>query len=410
MDTEKEDWGQRLRRAARTLIPGAREVAHPTYTSDIVGEIERWDERDILFARKDFFRYFSPESEQYRRYYAEHPNFLAYDTRIGKMAGLGRTGGIDEPMFDAQFEITAKMGVEHFVDGDPAAEKAALTPERAAQKVKALARFLGAAQVKIGPLRPSWVYTHVGRSRGDAEGYPAWGTPISLSHPHAIAMAFPMNQPLARTAPDFPTLLATAKGYGLGAWVSVQLAAYIRGVGYAARAHHLNNYQVIAVPVAVDCGLGELSRAGYLITKELGLALRLAIVTTDLPLAHDAPIDIGVQSFCEQCERCAEACPIGAIPFGEKTVHNGVRKWKLDAEKCYRYWHAVGSDCGICMNVCPWSRPRNWFHSLMSRLATVKGPHQRWMAWADRFFYGAYKPRSRPAFIDERAPAHQGRQ
>ncbi len=400
--SDQQSLSQRIVRALRHLVPGGREVDQPTYVMDEVGAIERWDERDILFARKDFFRFFNSESEQYQLYYQQHPEFLEYDTRIGNMPGLGRTGGIDAPMFDAQFEITAKMGREHFVDGEPAPEKVELSPERAAQKVKALARLLGAVEVKIGPLRQEWVYTHVGRSRGDAEGHPAWGQPIELPHRHAIALAFPMDQALTRTAPDFPTLLATAKGYGLGAWVSVQLAAYIRGLGYPARAHHLNNYQVLAVPVAVDCGLGELSRAGYLINRKLGLALRLAIVTTDLPLAHDAPVDLGVQSFCEQCERCAEACPIGAIPFGEKTVYNGIRKWKLDAEKCYQYWHAVGTDCSICMNVCPWSRPRNWFHDSMSRLATIKGPHQRWMARADKFFYGEYTNRPRPDFIDGR--------
>ena len=206
---------------------------------------------------------------------------------------------------------------------------------------------------------------------------------------------------MSSTGPDFPTLLATAKGYATGAWVSVQLAGYIRMLGYSARAHHLNNYHIIAVPVAVDCGLGELSRAGYLMTREFGLAVRLAFVTTDMPIAHDGPVDLGIQSFCENCKICAEACPSHSIPLGDKVEYNGIKKWKLNAESCYRYWHTVGTDCSVCMMACPWTKPHTLFHRLMSIPATIAGPHQRWMVWADKLFYGKYKSAPGPDFLDE---------
>ncbi len=380
----------------------AREVQVPTYEKDVVGEIRRWDERDIVFARKDFFRYFGTDGPQYQVYYEAHPEHLEYDTRVGHMPGLGRTGSAaDVPMFEAQFAATAKIGLESYVDGERAPAKVEIPPQRAAQKVKALARFLGADLVKIGPLRQEWVYTHVGRSRGDGEGYLPWGTPVDLSHhTSAIAMALQMDYRMARTGPDFPTLLATARGYAMGAWVSIQLAEYIRMLGYSARAHHLNNYQVMAVPVAVDCGLGELSRAGYLITREFGLAARLALVTTDMPVVHDNPVDLGVQSFCAHCKICAEECPSGSIPTGDKVEYNGVEKWKLNEETCYAYWHAVGTDCSICMMSCPWTKPQHWFHRMMSIPATVKGPHQALMTWAERLFYGRYRSGPGPDFID----------
>ncbi|HIC88441.1 MAG TPA: reductive dehalogenase, partial [Anaerolineae bacterium] len=378
-----------------------KRIEVPTYVKEIVGDIKRWDERDILFARTDLFEYFGVGSPEYQAYHAAHPEHLQYDTKVNNLTGLGKTGGVDTPMFEAQFEVVRKIATEAFVDGEPAPNKVEMSPERAAEKVKALARFLGADLVGIGPLRQEWVYSHTGRSFGNREGFQPWGTPVDLSHhPNAIAMGFQMDYDLIQTAPDFPTLLATAKGYATGAWVAVQLAEYIRMMGYSARAHHLYNYRVLAVPVAVDCGLGELSRAGYLITKEFGLALRLAIVTTDMPLAHDRPVDLGVQSFCESCKICAENCPIGAIPMGDKVAFNGIKKWKLDEEKCYRYWYAVGTDCSLCMVNCPWTKPRTWFHKLMASLATIKGPHQRWMAEADKLFYGKSKSKPRPSFID----------
>jgi ferredoxin len=380
-------------------------VTQPTYEQDRIGPITQWDERDILFARTDLFDYFDPDGLQATAYYQAHPEHLEYDTKLSKLEGLGKTGGIDLPMFGTQFEAIANLGPESIVDGEPADRQAAIPPDRAAHKIKALARILRADLVGIGPLRQEWVYSHVGRSLGDRDGYLKWGTPIDLSHhKNAIALGFRMNYHLIQHAPDFPVLLATAEGYATGAWVSIQLARYIRMLGYSARAHHLRNYQVLCVPVAVDCGLGELSRAGFLLTKEFGLGLRLAVVTTDMPLQHDQPVDIGVQSFCETCKICAEECPIGAIPVGDKTAYNGVKKWKLDEEKCYRYWYAAGTDCSICMASCPWTKSSNWFHKTIAKLAAVKGPHQSWLTWADKLVYGRFKGKSRPDFIDPFRP------
>lgn len=372
----------------------------PTYVRDIVGEITRWDERDIVFSRSDLFRFLGAGSAEHNAYYEGHPELLEYDAKTSQMPGLGRTGGVDTPMFAAQFEVIGAMGSETLVDGAPAPHKADIPPERATKKVKAFARFLGADLVGIGPLRQEWVYTHVGRAP-HGEGYLPVGTPIDLSqHTNAIALGFRMDYDLVQCSPDFPVLLATAKGYAVGAWVSVQLARTIRGMGYSARAHHMRNYQVLCVPIAVDCGLGELSRAGFLMTKEFGLGLRLAAVTTDMPLVHDKPVDLAMQSFCEVCQICAEECPIGAIPMGDKVEYNGVMKWKLDDQKCYRYWHAAGSDCGICMASCPWTKPSNWLHRSLATVAAIRGPHQWLMTQGEKLLYGKFKSRPRPDFID----------
>jgi ferredoxin len=378
-----------------------KRIEQPTYSQDIVGEINQWDERDIVFARNDLFEYFDGESLEREAYYEAHPDLLDYDSKLHAMPGLGRTGGVDIPMFITQFDVCELVGTEDIVDGRTASRQAQIPPERAAKKVKSFADVLGADLVRIGPLRQEWVYSHVGRTKGNRQGYGKWGAPIDLSHHHtAIALGFQMDYDLIQCAPDFPLIVATGKGYATGSWISVQLAQYIRRLGYSARAHHLSNYQLLCVPVAVDCGLGELSRAGFLKTREFGLGLRLAVVTTDLPLTHDRPVDIGIQSFCENCNICAEECPIGAIPEGDKVEYNGVEKWKLDEKKCYRYWHAAGSDCGICMAACPWTKPQNWLHKSLTTLATIKGPHQALMVQGEKLFYGKFKGKPRPDFID----------
>lgn len=76
-------------------------VDAPTYLNDITGEIKRWDERDIVFARKDLLRYFGADSTEYRAYYEIHPEHLECDVKIGDLRELGTTGGIDLSMSDA---------------------------------------------------------------------------------------------------------------------------------------------------------------------------------------------------------------------------------------------------------------------------------------------------------------------
>jgi ferredoxin len=52
----------------------------------------------------------------------------------------------------------------------------------------------------------------------------------------------------------------------------------------------------------------------------------------------------GVKAFCNICTKCAEACPVKALPFGAPQVGGsnassikGVRKWTSDAEKCFSF-------------------------------------------------------------------------
>lgn len=379
-----------------------RHTNNPTYVKDIVEDIQRVDERDIMFARQDLFRYFGEDSEAFNEYYRNNPEQLEFDKKISRSVPLGGNNPDDAPIFRSQFKLIDRLGLEEVVDGAPAKKRLKFTEDQAAEKVKAIAKMFGADLVNIGPLKREWTYSYTGCTLGDQKGFLPRGAEIDLSrHPHAIVLGFHMDLRLLASAPYFPTLLATAQAYALSAWTAVRLAETIRMLGYSARAHHFSNYQALLVPVAVDCGMGELSRAGYLLTKEFGLSLRLSAVTTDLPLAHDRPIDIAAQSFCGQCRRCADECPSGAIPKGEKVLHNGVRRWKLDEEKCYAYWHVNGTDCGICMAICPWTKPRTLFHKLNAELASEKGPHQRFMAWADRVVYGKHQPAPPPDYLSQ---------
>jgi reductive dehalogenase len=380
----------------------------PTY--EVVGELTRFDERDTVFSRERLTRG-SPEEKAYHNL---RPELTEVDHRLATSAdSLGHSEGPaaqdDAALYHATFDPILGLALPDVVDGEVASTQVKGTLSEMAAHVKALAHYLGAHDVRIGPLRPAWVYSHRGMPpfftdcgsnsplvRGLPGGYNGlkWGDSIEIHHRYAIAMAFKQNLDLMRTGGTPHSDFEVGRVYALSALVAVQTASYIRALGWPARAHHLRNYGVLVVPVAVDAGLGELGRCGFLLHPELGANLRLACVTTDLPLALDPPVDLGVQDFCDKCLKCADNCPSGAIHKGDKVIVRGVRKWQIEPVKCKLYWNQRGSACTICQAVCPWSKPPTLFHRLVAQLAFHIPASRRFLIWADDLVYGS---RFRPA-------------
>ena len=79
------------------------------------------------------------------------------------------------------------------------------------------------------------------------------------------------------------------------------------------------------------------------------------MVLTDLPLDPNAPEIFGGDLFCTSCQVCANACPPDAI-YREKQTVRGDTKWYVDFDLCIPYF-VDNKTCGICLVVCPWSRP-----------------------------------------------------
>ena len=92
-----------------------------------------------------------------------------------------------------------------------------------------------------------------------------------------------------------------------------------------------------------------------MISKEHGPNVRLASVLTDLPLAVDQPVDIGVDDLCLGCRRCTIDCPADAISDSKQLVR-GTTRWYVDFDKCIPYFVKT-MGCGICIEVCPWTKP-----------------------------------------------------
>ena len=140
------------------------------------------------------------------------------------------------------------------------------------------------------------------------------------------------------------------------------------------------------IPLMLLAGLGEMSRIGELVLNPfIGPRHKTAVITTNLPMTTDKPIDFGLQDFCSKCQKCARECPAQAIPFGDKVLYNGYEIWKPDVEKCtkYRVTNAKGSSCGRCMKMCPWNKEGLLQHRL-AMWAAIKLPwSRRFLIWLD---------------------------
>ncbi len=134
------------------------------------------------------------------------------------------------------------------------------------------------------------------------------------------------------------------------------LADWILGQGHAALPHGSPQAgPALMIPAALQAGFGELGKHGSIINRRHGSSLRLASVLTELPLIAGDSDDFGADGFCASCRVCARACPPGAIADDKQLVRGAV-KWYVDFDKCSSYFNE-SYGCGICIAVCPWSRP-----------------------------------------------------
>ncbi len=333
-----------------------------------------------MFAR---VRY-APGSAAYGDYYHRHAQRKITDDAIRAMPDICAPGGefyepIAAKIANNNFEINEKL--TPLCQGEPAGTKTVVSAAAGTAAVKKLVRSLGAVDVGCAKLNPMHLYSHVGRGPG---GY---GTPITSEFENVIVFAVEMDFAAMHHAPKMPVVVESSKQYLEAAKIAVTAASFIRSLGYNARAHMDANYRFMLPAAAVDAGLGEVGRIGYLIHPKYGPRIRLGAVTTDMPLNYDAPITFGVQDFCRICKKCAASCPAGAISHGAEKEVRGVLKWATNQEACYRQWRALGTDCGICMKVCPYSKPANFAHDVV-RVMIRRNPVSRRLAvMGDKFLY-----------------------
>lgn len=231
-------------------------------------------------------------------------------------------------------ELEARVPAQ---DGPVAPERAPFTDEaEATAAVKQRALEFGADLVGVTRVDERYVY----------EG-------CTVPHAYAAVLAVAMDYDEILELPRPETQEEFIRVYNECSRIAVELAAWIRALGYAARAHTLRREELAMLPHAYAAGLGELGKHGSLINRELGCSFRLAAVTTDVPLREDAPRSDGIEDFCRSCQMCSTYCPGDAIS-DERDVVRGVEKWVVDTERCAPYFGSHYA-CGICIQVCPFN-------------------------------------------------------
>jgi epoxyqueuosine reductase len=224
-----------------------------------------------------------------------------------------------------------------------AAAKAERAPEDWTKSVKAFALAHEGDLVGITPLDPLYVY----------EGY-------EIKHPTLIMIGVSMDyDELSQVPPSFEnpsSAVEVARQYNRASRVCRELANFILAQGYEAETYP-GPYakQLNMIPAAIAAGLGQLGKHGSMINRTYGSSFRLSAVSTDMPLICDVPDEFGSEDFCTSCQLCVKECPPGAIS-DEKKMVRGVEKWYVDFDKCIPYFGEALA-CGICLAVCPWSRP-----------------------------------------------------
>jgi len=276
--------------------------------------------------------------------------------------------------------VSMQDHLKALVDGPLAPEKAPLPddPEKMSVHIKEVAYFLRADLVGICELPPYAVYSHSMET----------GEPIELNHKYAIAIVIDQDWKTAEAfnGHDWISNSMSFRAYTASGFIACILADYIRRLGYPARAHHARNYQVVVPPILLWAGIGEMCRIGDIVLNPfLGPRFKAAVVTTDLPLAPDKPIDFGLQDFCQKCKKCARECPSGAISFEDKVIYNGYERWPLDVENCtaMRVGNKRGAGCGTCIKVCPWNKPYTPFHRAVGWLMRHSSIARSLAIWGD---------------------------
>ncbi|NNL18869.1 MAG: reductive dehalogenase [Boseongicola sp.] len=294
-------------------------------------------------------------------------------------------------------------------DGPVKNDKKQNDAKKNALGIKAASYFLGVDAVGISRC-PEWAwYSH-----------DATGAKINPTHDQAISMIVDQGHETMEGASgdDWISVAQSMRAYLRFSLLGGVIAAQIRNLGYSAKAHTVLDGEVLQPPLLLLSGLGEVSRIGEVILNPfLGPRLKSGVVTTDMPLAHDKPVDFGMQSFCEACNKCARECPSGAITAGPKLMFNGYEIWKSDSQKCatYRITTEGGAMCGRCMKTCPWNleglfaeKPFRWAAMNMPKAAPALAklddllgngdlnPVKKWWWDIKLSDNGAYRPTDKP--------------
>ena len=158
--------------------------------------------------------------------------------------------------------------------------------EQLASEIKSFALAHEADDIGIASMDPLYVF----------EGY-------TIEEPWVIVLALAHNYERLKEVPSDETngvgVVDVGDQYARGTRSSYALANWIRAQGYNAHPYPGPSAgALVLIPPAIASGIGELGKHGSLISPKFGSGVRLAGVTTDMPLVSTVPIRFGADEFC----------------------------------------------------------------------------------------------------------------
>ena len=207
------------------------------------------------------------------------------------------------------------------------------------KEIKAKARELGFGEVGITKFDRRYIYQY----KKD------WA-----KHPHVICLAYEQDYEATQATPDRDSEAAHQGTYRIMGEMALELANYIRGLGYHAQIHPPTGSTTAYIPLCVEAGMGQLGANGQLLSPHFGSRARLMLISTDAVVTYDGPVDYGINGFCNLCQVCVNRCP-GRALMRDRVWWRGVSKHKLIYKRCRPVMERY-EDCGVCMKVCPIQR------------------------------------------------------
>ena len=315
--------------------------------------MKKYDERDTLFSRLALKK----GTKDYIEYYQKNPELKDLDDPLRRISFRGKLKKGDDfkelffPLIQNNKTFIKSL---HEIVENFEMKKSIKIEKSFSKNIKEITKYYGATEVGIVKLDEYSFYSHHG-GLSSALCIDNYGDVIKERYSTAIVFTIKMDKEMINRAPHFEELMATEEAYLKVAQVGARLSVYLKSLGYEAFLNSSEIYLAPLVPLAYDAGLGEIGMSNHLVTLKDGDNIRLGAVFTNLELEYDSPVDFGLVEFCKHCALCLINCPANSINHLPRMV-NSRQFYKFDDDKCYTIWTKAGTDCGVCIQSCPFTQ------------------------------------------------------
>ncbi len=315
--------------------------------------MRKYDERDTLFSRIGLKK----DTKEYEELYRKNSELKDLDdTNRGSIFrdNLRKNDNFKELFFPLTTNNKLFIKSLHELSENYPVQKKLNVSKSFSKNIKEITKYYGATDVGITKLDNYSYYSHFG-GLSESLGIDNYNDVIEQGYKTAIVFTIKMDLDMINRAPHFEELLATEEAYLKVSQVGTRLSIYLKSIGYDAFSNNSELYLSPLVPLAYDAGLGEIGMSNHLVTLKYGDNIRLGAVFTNLELDIDKPIDFGLKEFCKYCALCLINCPASAITHLPRMV-NGRQFYKFRENACYDLWVKSGTDCGVCIQSCPFTQ------------------------------------------------------